>query len=213
MSLSQAARKYWTLNFGKLQQVVFVVSEVDYINYICSFQNYFWLFVFGILNFSYKRTYKLRNILNISEMVCKKNINCQYQIGSLPRSLSYQLTIENATSYYLSCGFIWQGKWHDTAENIPLWFLSRCHVGNVGNYRPWMYFGTKFWHAVNGEPSSARCLYWSRMKVASFCSEKKFYGKKWNDLAFHPGPLETPSGEGSPLPYRYNWMLKLALFP
>ena len=48
-------------------------------------------------------------------------------------------------------------------------------------------------------PSSARCLYWSRMKVASFCSEKKIYGKKRNDLAFHPGPVETPSGEGSPL--------------
>ena len=80
--------------------MVFVVSEVDYINYICSFQNYFRLFVFGILNFSNKRTYKLRNTLNsanISEMVSKKNINCQYQIGPLPRSLSYQLTIENAT--------------------------------------------------------------------------------------------------------------------
>ena len=163
MSLSQAARKYWTLNFGKLQQVVFVVSEVDYINYICSFQNYFWLFLFGILNFSYKRTYKLRNILNsanISEMVSKKNINCRYQIGPLPRSLSYQLTIENATSYYLSCGFIWLGEWHDMAENIPLWFLSRCHVGNVGNYRPWIYFGAKFWHAVYCHIVTIECWNW-----------------------------------------------------
>ena len=33
----------------------------------------------------------------------------------------------------------------------------------------------------------------------SFCFEKKIYVKKRNELAFHPGPVEAPSGEGSPL--------------
>ena len=53
-------------------------------------------------------------------------------------------------------------------------------------------------HLDNGEPSSARCLYWSRMKAISFCLENFFYIKNESDLAFHPGPVQPPGGEGSP---------------
>ena len=55
-----------------------------------------------------------------------------------------------------------------------------------------------FCEQFNGEPSSARCLYWSQMKVVSFCFEKNFNLKNQNNLAFHRGPVETPSGKGSP---------------
>ena len=55
----------------------------------------------------------------------------------------------------------------------------------------------------NGEPSSARCLYWSRMKVPdeSYLAllGKKKLRKNQNNLAFHPGPVQPPSGECSPL--------------
>ena len=45
---------------------------------------------------------------------------------------------------------------------------------------------------TNGEPSSGRWQYWSRMKEVSFCQKSK-------QAAFHPGPVLPPSGEGSPL--------------
>ena len=64
----------------------------------------------------------------------------------------------------------------------------------------------------NGEPSSARCLYWSRIKVISFRIEKINFFKNQNNLAFHPGPVQPPSGEGSPYdrtsaycPSKKNW--------
>ena len=44
-----------------------------------------------------------------------------------------------------------------------------------------------------GEPSAARCFYWSRMKVISFCFENKIYFKNQNNLAFHPGPVQPPT--------------------
>ena len=37
------------------------------------------------------------------------------------------------------------------------------------------------------------------MKVISFCFEIIFFAKNQNNLAFHPGPLQPPGGEGSPL--------------
>ena len=52
---------------------------------------------------------------------------------------------------------------------------------------------------VNGDPSSARWLYWSRMKGSSICIEKNKCLKNKNNLAFHPWPVQPPSGEGSPL--------------
>ena len=53
---------------------------------------------------------------------------------------------------------------------------------------------------INVEPSSARWLYWSQMKDNSFCFGKKLQVKNKNNLAFHPGQVEPPSGEGHPLP-------------
>ena len=47
----------------------------------------------------------------------------------------------------------------------------------------------------NGEPSFARCLYWSRMKVVSFCFEKKIYIKKRNDIAFQQALVAAQEGE------------------
>ena len=55
------------------------------------------------------------------------------------------------------------------------------------------------WKIKNGEPSSTRWLYWSRIKDISFCFEKNLPIKSKNSLAFHLGPVQPPSGEGSPL--------------
>ena len=51
----------------------------------------------------------------------------------------------------------------------------------------------------NGEPSSARWLHWSRIKAISFLYLKNLLVKNKNNLAFHPGPVSLPGGDGSPL--------------
>ena len=42
------------------------------------------------------------------------------------------------------------------------------------------------------------CHYWSSVKIISFCFEI-FFAKNQNTLAFHPGPVQPPGGEGSSL--------------
>ena len=54
------------------------------------------------------------------------------------------------------------------------------------------------WFCSNGEPSSARWLYWSRIKAMLFYFQKILGINYKNNLAFHLGPVE-PSSEGSPL--------------
>ena len=53
----------------------------------------------------------------------------------------------------------------------------------------------------NGEPSSARWQYWSQIKDVSFCFEKIAPIENKKQIAFHLGPVEPPSSEGSPLIY------------
>ena len=56
-----------------------------------------------------------------------------------------------------------------------------------------------FSRQLNEESSSTRWLYWSKMKDRSICFRKKLCLKHKNNFAFHPGPVQPPSGEGSPL--------------
>ena len=61
----------------------------------------------------------------------------------------------------------------------------------------------------NEEPSYARLQYWSQMKDVSLCFERNTMCRKSKQIAFLPGPVEPPSGEGSPLEVKALVLLPL----
>ena len=77
--------------------------------------------------------------------------------------------------------------------------IKRKTKKNDKESRPRPKEATCFYPDSMSDSDFPRCLYWSRIKVISSRIEKINFFKNQNNLAFHPGPVQPPSGEGSPL--------------
>ena len=77
--------------------------------------------------------------------------------------------------------------------------IRRKTKKNDKESRPRPKEATCFYPDSMSDSDFPRCLYRSRIKVISSRIEKINFFKNQNNLAFHPGPVQPLSGEGSPL--------------